>query len=148
MILTGDCSKIANLLHANIRQKGDDIRGGDRLFRGILDGNHFKITLDQRENINFLPLISGRFENTSNGCLLFLNYQLYWGTIIILGFWSVITVLFAFFLYMIQHEVLYGTIALVFGILNYSITMFNFNRMVKKCSGIIEQILGIENVGI
>ena len=146
IVLTGDCSKITNLLHNNTRQKGDGIREGDRLFRGIVNGNHFKISLDVRENMNFMPLIIGRFENTSNGCLLFLNYQLYWGTIVILGFWLVITVLLAFFFYVVKREVLYGTIALAFGILNYSITMFNFNRMVNKSRGVLEQILGIENV--
>jgi hypothetical protein len=143
LVLKGDCAETIECIENNTRHKGDGLEEGSRLFRGIVDDRGFRISLDIREHVNFLPLISGRLENTSSGCLLFLNYQMLWGSLVMVGFWSIIAILFTLFFIFVHNEPVYGWIALIIGLGNYVVTLLSFNRMVKRSRAHFLEILGL-----
>ena len=143
LVLEGECAETAERIDDNTRQRGDGIEEGNRHFRGTVDESGFNISLDIREHANFIPLISGKLENTSSGCLLFLNYQMLWGSKIMVGFWSLMAILFALFFLYIHNEPLYGWIALTIGVANYIITLWSFNRMVKRSRSQFLKVLGM-----
>ena len=145
LVLKEDCVETIECIENNTRNKGDGLEEGSRLFRGIVDNTGFRISLDIREHVNFLPLISGRLENTSSGCLLFLKYQMLWGSLVMVGFWSVIAILFTLFFLFVHNEPLYGWIALIIGIGNYIITLLSFNRMVKRSRTHLLEVLALNS---
>ena len=145
LILAGDCAETFECIQNNTRFKGDGLEEGSRLFRGIMDDTGFRISLDIREHVNFIPLISGRLENTSSGCLLFLNYQMLWGSLVMVGFWSIMAILFTLFFLFVHNEPLYGWIALILGLGNYILTLLSFNRMVKRSRAHFLEILGLND---
>ncbi|MFC2124939.1 hypothetical protein ACFLU5_09025 [Bacteroidota bacterium] len=145
LVLEEACAMAIERIENNTRQKRDDIEEGDRIFRGIVNESGFKISLDIREHVNFLPLVSGRSEDTSSGCLLFLNFQMLWGSLVMVEFWSIIAILFTLFFMFIHNEPLYGWIALILGAGNYIITLLSFNRMVKRTRSQILEVLNIGN---
>jgi len=145
LILDSDCEEISRIIEMNTRQKGDGIEEGNRVFRGVFSESGFKITLDIREHVNFIPLISGKLEKTSSGCLLFLSYQMLWGSLVMVAFWSLMAVLFSLFFIYIHNEPLYGWIALAVGFGNYIITLLSFNRMTKRGRRELMEILRMDN---
>ena len=120
----------------------------ERLFNGVLDENGFKISKRIKHAENFLPLISGQIESTSNGCILFLTYKCFFSTLMFLGFWSVIS-LIAGFLFVYPGENFSTGLSLVaFGIGQYVLSMFFFYRQVNNSRKVLFDILEIEVVNI
>jgi len=60
---------------------------------GWVKDRHFQVALRARRPNGFSPVATGRIENTSSGCLVFLDYQLMPSTRFYLSLWSLIALL-------------------------------------------------------
>ncbi len=111
------------------------------LFNGIVSGNGFRISRRITRPENFLPLLVGKQEATSVGCLLFVSYRLFFSTTLFLVFWSVVCLLLTLF-FLIYHEAwLYASIAFGVGCVQYVIAVKNFNWQVKRSRQLLEKVL-------
>jgi hypothetical protein len=58
---------------------------------GWVKGEDFQVALSSRRPNGFAPVATGRIDQTSTGCLIFLNYRLLPSTRFYLAFWSLMT---------------------------------------------------------
>ena len=63
------------------------------LFSGWVLPDRFRITLRARRPNHFQPLVTGKIETTSTGCILFLRYRLFPMTRILVQLWTLLLVL-------------------------------------------------------
>ena len=101
-------------------------------FNGKVEEDHFRISEMVRKPENFLPLITGRIEGTSRGCIIFVRYTLFFSTSLFLIFWSLVTSFLALYLVFYPGEYIYATISFLAGVVNYVIALVNFGRQVAK----------------
>lgn len=96
------------------------------LFSGWVKQDRFRISVKVNRPNNFLALIKGRIESTSSGSLVFLDYQLFPTTRLLITFWLLFTLLFTAIVSFQFSSALYlfGGLAIVVGI--YLITWSNF----------------------
>ena len=57
-------------------------------FTGWVKENRFRVSLKISKPNNYIPLVTGRIEPTSTGCLVFVTYKLFPVTKMFLVFWS------------------------------------------------------------
>lgn len=100
-------------------------------FRGVIGNKGFLIALKSAYSQNFLPEILGKIENTSNGCIVMVKYDLYKGTKILFWVWSIITML-SFLVFLINGKFTYALLASILFTLNYVITNVNFHMHCRK----------------
>lgn len=123
------------------RQAEEEIAPSKYLFNGIFENDQFTISQIIKQPENFLPLISGKVEATSVGCIIFLKYRMFFSTNMFLGFWSVITFFMTLLFVIGYNNYLYATVCLGFGVVNYSIAIANFNVQIRKSKKILDQVL-------
>ncbi|MDX1629803.1 MAG: hypothetical protein R3345_13945 [Fulvivirga sp.] len=111
------------------------------VFIGTIRDNEFKISLKVDAPENFLPIITGRVEETSMGCILFLQFKLFFSSFLFLVFWSVICLAIALFFYLAVGETVYAFISLTAGVVNYVITLTAFQRKVKESHNVLMNAL-------
>ncbi|MGB3852157.1 MAG: hypothetical protein WA958_19490 [Tunicatimonas sp.] len=111
------------------------------VFNGQVDSESFRLSQKITRPNNFLPLISGTIEPTSQGCLLFVRYQLFTMTAAFLVFWWVVTLGFAYFL--VHYERLYHYAALSVGVgaINYVVALLNFNKQVVISRRLLREVV-------
>lgn len=68
-------------------------RDREIIFTGWVKDNRFKIAMRHKRPSSYNPLIAGRVESTSQGCILFTHYQLMPNLKMILLFWMMILML-------------------------------------------------------
>ncbi len=110
-------------------------------FNGIVSASSFRISKIIKQPENFLPLIIGQIDNTSTGCILFLKYKLFFGTLFYLIFWSVLTLLLTLFFILLHNNYLYGMVSLGFGVASYAIALANFKIQIGKSKKLLDLIL-------
>ena len=111
------------------------------LFVGNVGSGTFSITRHLSRPENFMPLIQGRFEETSNGCILFLRYTLQFSSRMFVVFWTVTTLLFAVFLWFIMSNAQLALTAMAVLILNVAFSHFNFHRQYKKARQALMEVI-------
>ncbi len=110
-------------------------------FNGKINPTNFLISRKIQNPENFLPLIKGRVEPTSHGAILFLEYRLFFSTRLFLGFWTLLTVLGGSLLFFLKLNPEMGLYLISFGILQYLLCMFFFQRQVDKTRDLIYKLL-------
>ena len=90
---------------------------------------------------NFMPLVQGKLEHVSRGCLLSIRYTLQFSSRMFVVFWTITTLLFAIFLWFIQSDVRLGLIALGFLLLNIVVTHLNFQRQYRQTRKILMDVI-------
>jgi hypothetical protein len=111
------------------------------LFNGWVGNDRFRISRKVRHPENFLPLIIGQIEGTSNGSILFVRYRLFFSAAMFLIFWSVITLLLCLFFLLIHQQYIYGLMAGGLGILNYVIATKNFHLQIRSSRKALDKAL-------
>ena len=111
------------------------------MFNGWVRKDHFRLSRKIIRPDNFLPIIDGRVEETSKGCIIFLKYTMFFATIVFLVFWSVITLLIALYFYLIEKIYLYAIISFTIGIINYTVAVLNFKKQVKISSHTLKSVI-------
>ncbi len=133
--------KVIKPLESNGEQIPPQEKTSSYLFNGILKEDRFTISKIIKQPENFLPLISGRIEPTSAGCIIFLKYRMFFSTNLFLGFWSVVTFLMTLLFVIGYSNYLYATVCFGFGIANYSIAIANFNAQIKQSKRLLHKVL-------
>ena len=111
------------------------------LFNGKIDGESFCLSQKITRPNNFLPLIVGTIDPTSQGCLVFVRYRLFNTTRLFLAFWSVVSVGFAIYLAAYEHLYGYAAFSVGIGTTNYLVATLNFRRQVGISQRLLRQVL-------
>lgn len=82
--------------------------GGQFKFTGWIKNDRFRISLKIHRPNSYIPLIVGKVEPTSAGCILFITYQLFPSTRMFLTFWSLLIVLVGVFAGYQYESFIYG----------------------------------------
>lgn len=113
------------------------------VFHGKITNKGFIVSKIIQKANTFLPLLSGKIEQTPRGSIIFLKYRLFPGAVFFLIFWSVILIGFAFFLLGISGEIFWGIGCLGAAILNYLLTLVFFNRQLKDSRKSFFDVIGL-----
>ncbi len=114
------------------------------LFNGRVGAEDFRLFLKIEKPDSFLPLISGKIEPTSSGCILFLNYSLFPASVMFLAFWGAITFLAALFLVLQGSNLLYAAACLLAGVGNFLFAQYYFKTKIKHSQAIFHQMLSLQ----
>jgi len=111
------------------------------LFNGWMGDREFKISKTINTPQNFLPLITGRFESTSMGCILFVKYRLFASTFLFLTFIAIICFLMALLFFIAYQKYFLGIVSIGFAVVNHVVAILNFNIQYKKSRNALMEIL-------
>lgn len=120
-----------------------ETRDEDIRFNGFIGKDSFRLSMKVNYPQNYLPMMKGRIETSSRGCIIFLKYRLFFSSLMFFSFWTIMTLLIGLFFILINQEYLYATIALASGAINYLVTVLNFNKQVKASKQAICEALKI-----
>lgn len=113
-------------------------------FNGEIDTKRFRLSLLIKRADSFLPLIHGKIEPTSSGCILFLKYTLFPSSIFFLAFWSIVTVLMAVLFMFYDKQWLYAAACLLAGTGNFVFAWVYFKSKLKQSQMIFHQMLSLQ----
>jgi hypothetical protein len=114
--------------------------GGDFLFNGVWDRQHFIISLILKISNNFVPLVRGEMVSSQEGILVQIYYCFFPATKKLLLFWTLLTFILTFFFIGVYQAWLYGAISFGFCIVNYILALENFKIQVRKSQRMIEKL--------
>ena len=101
-------------------------------FIGFIDQMTFRLSMKLKVPENFSPIIYGRVDETSLGSIVYIRFRLFFSSQLFLVFWSSICLLAFLLFFFLFKEPLYASLALLVGILNYSISVINFKRKSRE----------------
>jgi len=117
-------------------------RRNKNVFRGFIDiDNSFKIYQNPHYPEYFLPLIIGRVEESSSGCIIFLDFKLFPGTMFFLVLTCFIISCLSFVFIMVLQNIFYFLIMLLCAFLAYTIMLLNFHLKIKQSESILLKVL-------
>lgn len=116
------------------------------LFNGWIKDKEFQISRREKQAEYFAPIMTGFIESTTLGSIVFVKYNLFRATnILLILFSSLIMFLFLYFL-ILEEAYLNAFITLAIGFLNYLVVIINFNQQVKKSRKKLKSILNTNNL--
>lgn len=110
-------------------------------FNGHIGPNRFRISRMLRSPQTFLPLVKGTIEETSTGCLIFIQYRLFLSTLAFLIFWMSVSFLLGIFFLLIQTKLIYILLAFGLGIANYLVCVKNFQLQLRQTRELLIPLL-------
>ena len=122
---------------ANFREKLDNAYK----LNGFVGESVFQVSLIVGQMNSFLPLIKGRVEPTTLGCIIFIKYELFASSRILLLMWSFVPFLIAISNIFLLQNYAYAVVALAFALLNYGITIANFHKQCRISEKTLEKIM-------
>lgn len=114
------------------------------LFIGHIGQSSFRISRKVNYPQNYLPIIKGRIEGSSRGCIIFIKYRLFFSSTLFFTFWTSMTFLIGLFFTAFSKDYLYASIAFSSGIANYTVTLLNFNKQVKLSRAALDRALKMD----
>lgn len=117
------------------------IRSRKILFTGYVFEDHFSIARKITRPNNYLPLVKGRIEATSSGCILFLTYTLFRSTKVYLIGWTLLSILTGIFAVYLYQEILIGSAAFGLSIAIMAVAWANFNIQLKITRQTLQKVL-------
>ena len=116
----------------------------DYPFRGSVQDENFRISRKVSYPEYFLPVIEGKIESTSKGCILFVDYNLFNGTRFFMSVALTLAFLLGFFFLLIEHNLWYFLASLSFMGVGYGVTWLSFQQKVKMSRDLLEEALAKE----
>src|SRR5690554_3201905 len=113
-------------------------------FNGQVGQNCFQLSLVIKRANTFLPLIRGKMEPTKSGCILFLNYFLFPSAVMLLAFWSLITLLMTLFFIFYDRQWAYALACLAACLGNFGFSWVYFKSKLKESQIIFHQMLSLQ----
>lgn len=107
---------------------------------GWIKEDQFGVTLKVQRFNAFMPLVSGRIEPTSKGCILFLRYSLLPANRFFLSFWTFFLILAGILLILFDDEML-GNACILMVFLIHAIAWANFKLHLKVTRTILLKCL-------
>lgn len=108
---------------------------------GWVMGDRFQLIIRQRRLNAFMPMVEGRIDPTSAGCLIFLRYRLMPITRMYLVLWTAITIVSGISLAIYYQDFLLCLAAMVIIALIYGIAWGNFRIHLNPLHDIIFKVL-------
>lgn len=130
----------ATALHLSDRRE----KPSTKTFQGKIDRYRFLISRRIPSPNNFVPLIKGRIEATSKGCIIFLNYRLYRSAVMFLIFSLIMCVSIGTLFLILEESYKYAIISYGLAMVNYLITLLSFNRELSTSREKLMNILNID----
>jgi len=112
-----------------------------KIFYGYVYEDHFQLAARNMRLFSFNPLVLGRIESTRNGSIIFLTYQLFVITRIMLLFWTIFLAVACIVLFLYLDNFLLGTGSLLLLLLIHLVARANFNLQVKPTKQAIFDLL-------
>ncbi|HAS44184.1 MAG TPA: hypothetical protein DCS93_27140 [Microscillaceae bacterium] len=116
----------------------------DYPFRGSVKEANFRIARKMSYPEYFMPMIEGKIESTSKGCILFVEYSLLKGTRFFMSIALVFTFLIGMFFLLAERNLLYFLASLSAMGVGYGVTWLSFQQKVKICRDLLEETLDKE----
>ena len=117
-------------------------KGNDQiLFNGTVHPDLFRISRKIDYPQNYLPLITGKIEASSRGCIVFVKYNLFFSSFMFLSFWTLFTLLVGCFFVIHKKEYNYAAVAFGACLANYGVTILNFNKQINMSRRVLNQVL-------
>lgn len=115
--------------------------GAQYRFSGWVQENRFRVSLKISRPNNYIPLVIGKIETTSSGCLVFVTYKLFPVTRMFLVFWSLFITLAGILASYQYQSILYaGASVLILGIIHW-VTWSNFKIQLKLTRQTLLEVL-------
>ncbi|MEZ4973163.1 MAG: hypothetical protein R2820_07615 [Cyclobacteriaceae bacterium] len=110
-------------------------------FTGWIREERFRISLKINRPNNYLPLVIGNVESTSNGCIIFLSYRLFPTTKLFLAFWDLFILIVCLTAGYQYQTFLYGVLGILLVVFIQWIAWSNFNLQLKRTRELLINIL-------
>ena len=107
-------------------------KSGKFFFNGYVKGRKFSISRVIKIPQNFLPLIVGKIEATSMGCIIFIHYRLFNSPILFMSIWIGICIFIAIAFAFVLGKTNYSILALLFAAINYIVALKNFSLQLRR----------------
>ena len=114
----------------------------EKILAGWIKDDRFQLLIRQRRPNSFMPMVEGRIDPTSTGCLIFLQYRLMPVTRMYLVLWTIIASVSGIFLAIYYNNVLLTPAAIGIIFLVYIIAWGNFRLHQKPLHDVIFNVLG------
>lgn len=108
---------------------------------GWIKDDQFQLMLRQRRPNSFMPVIEGKIDPTSSGCIIFLRYKLMPATRMYLTLWSAIVLLSAAILLFRYRDLTLGLGALAVLAVIHGVAWANFKLHKKPLHDLIFLVL-------
>ncbi|MGE0590405.1 MAG: hypothetical protein AB7O48_17625 [Cyclobacteriaceae bacterium] len=110
-------------------------------FIGWVREGRFRISLKINRPNNYLPLVIGNIEPTSNGCIVFLSYRLFPTTKMFLVFWDLFVLIVSIIAGYQYQTFLYGVLGVLLVAFIQWVAWSNFNLQLKRTRELLIDIL-------
>lgn len=117
------------------------VTGENILFTGWVKRSHFRLSLKIRRPNSYMPLIKGRVEGTSGGCIVFVDYQLFPSTRMFITFWCLLIFMMAIITAFQFHHTTYGLGALIVIVFILWVAWSNFNIQLRATRKAMARVL-------
>jgi hypothetical protein len=115
--------------------------GAQYQFSGWVRENGFRISLKISRPNNYIPLVIGRIETTSSGCLVFATYKLFPVTKMFLIFWSLFITMAGVLTSYQYQSLVYLAVAFLILLTVHWITWSNFKIQLKLTRQTLLEVL-------
>jgi hypothetical protein len=126
----------------NVARMQVDVLGGPTaILAGWILNDRFQLMVSQRRPNSFMPVVDGKIDPTSNGCLIFLRYRLIPSTRIFLVAWTFIALVSGVILSVHHNSILFGLGSILVMAIIHGIAWGNFLIHRKTLHDIILTVL-------
>jgi len=108
---------------------------------GWIKDDRFQLLIRQRRPNSFAPVVEGKIDPTSTGCLIFLQYRLMPMTRMYLVLWTIIASISGIFLAIYYANFMLGLASICTIALIHGIAWGNFNIHLKPLHDVIFKVL-------
>jgi len=112
-----------------------------KVLAGWIKDDRFQLLIRQRRMNSFMPVVDGKIDPTSTGCLIFLQYRLMPATRMYLILWTIITLASGIFLAIYYLNILPGLASVGIIALIHAIAWANFRIHWRPLHDIIFKVL-------
>ena len=112
-----------------------------KILAGWIKDDRFQLLIRQRRMNSFMPVVEGKIDPTSTGCLIFLQYRLMPATRMYLILWTIITFVSGIFLSIYYLNILLGLASVGIIALIHVIAWANFKIHLRPLHDVIFEVL-------
>jgi uncharacterized protein with PQ loop repeat len=146
LVVSYPAEVVLQKLRKSVRSADESLfKGADatdvHYFVGIVSGNKFIISRKFSQYQNFLPRVKGHVEATSIGSIIFVRFTIFYSAAVMLFLSSAIALLVAFIFLYFQGNLPVFLFSVGVFILNYVVTILNFNKQVEVSRKELERVL-------
>lgn len=141
LIVVHDWDVVLERLSAITTDRINYVGREPKILAGWIKDDRFQLLIRQRRPNSFMPLVEGKIDPTSTGCLIFLHYRLMPITRMYLVLWTIIAFVSGVFLAAYYRNILLGVAAIAVIALIHVIAWANFKIHVKPLHDVIFKIL-------